>query len=98
MRVDKACEAIDMGCCLELYYEGHSQVVEPHAVGVDLKGEPALLAWEGHESGAEHPGGWLFVPLGEVREIDVSGYFSDAPRPGFIRDDPRFARIDRQVD
>lgn len=97
MRVDKACEAIDMGCCLELYYEDHSQVVEPHAVGTNATGEPVLLAWEARESGAASRGEWLFVALDKVREIDISGYFSDAPRPGFVRDDPRFAHIDRQV-
>jgi hypothetical protein len=93
MRVTKACEAIDKGCCLELYYRRHSRVVEPHAVGYEPDGEPALLAWDG----TDETGGWLFIALGEPREIIVSGYFSEAPRPGFVRDDPRFARILRQV-
>ncbi|MGZ8281762.1 MAG: hypothetical protein ACXWUN_02275 [Allosphingosinicella sp.] len=93
MRVEKACEAIAKGCCLELYYKGHSQVVEPHAAGYDLSGGPALLAWEAVDSAKGDRGAWLFVPLDDLREIDVSGYFSEAPRPGFVRDDPRFARI-----
>ena len=97
MRLKRACEAIDQGCCLELYYPRHSLVVEPHAVGLDEKKRPLLLAWERCDSTDGHRGAWLFLRLDEAKEVLVSGYFSSAPRKGYTRDDPRFAQIVRQI-
>jgi hypothetical protein len=97
MRVARACEALDQGCCLELYYEGHSEVVEVHAVGFDSAGRAWLLGFERHGGADPTPGAWIFVPLDETKRVSLSGYFSAAPRPGFTRDDPRFERVLRQV-
>ena len=88
----RACESLEKGCCLELYYVGHSVIVELHAVGFDKAGRPAALACKRNES-ANGPGEWQLIYLDEARKVDVSGYFSEAPRPGFRRGDKRFGEI-----
>jgi hypothetical protein len=98
MRIGLAVEALERGCCLELYYERYAIVVEPHAVGFDRFGRPCLLAYERFTDGMPSFGQWLFLPLDKARWIDVSGYFSEGPRPAFVPDDLRFARIVAQLD
>jgi hypothetical protein len=97
MPVQSACAAIDKGCRLELYFARHSLVVEPHAVGYDADRRPALLGWACSDTVEGSSGRWVFLHLDTAREADISGYLSQAPRPGFVRDDPRFSRILRQV-
>jgi hypothetical protein len=97
MRVAKACEALERGGCLELYYADKSVLVEPHAVGVDGQGRAWLLGYERYGAADAASGGWVFLSLDETRKVDVSGYLSNAPRPGFRRDDPRFDSIIAQL-
>jgi hypothetical protein len=97
MRVVRACEAIDKGCCLELYYDDHSLIVEVHAIGFDAEGRAWLVAFERFGGGDPGPGAWTFLPLDETKRVAISGYFSAAPRAGYCRDDPRFDRIVKQV-
>jgi hypothetical protein len=97
MRVARASEAIERGLCLELYYPDRSLIVEPHAVGFDAKGRAWLLAFERYGGADPTPGNWTFLPLDETRNVAVSGYFSQAPRPLYRRDDPRFDRVLRQL-
>jgi hypothetical protein len=95
--VGRACDAIAKGCCLELYYDNDSVVVEAHTVGYDETDRPAVLAWERLNSSDGPPGEWRLSPLDEVRKVAVSGYFSNAPRAGFNRDDKRFRKVCCQV-
>ena len=97
MRVQRSCEALEKGCCLEVYYDGHSLIVEPHAVGFDKYDHAALLAWERFGDGPHATGQWLFLRLDETRKVAVSGYFSEVPRPGYCQDDARFDRVLCQV-
>lgn len=97
MRVQRALEALDRGCCLEIYYDRYSVIVEPHTIGFDRAERPALLGVERRAQSEGPLGQWLFLHLDTARKIDISGYFSEAPRPGFRPDDPRFERILAQV-
>ncbi|MDB5693256.1 MAG: hypothetical protein JWO81_2319 [Alphaproteobacteria bacterium] len=97
MRIRRAIDAIEKGCCLELYYQQYSLIVEPHAVGLDASGRPFVLAVERYAGRAPVLGQWLFLPLDTTRKVAVSGYFSEAPRPGYRPDDPRFDRILSQL-
>ena len=97
MRAAKACDALDRGCCLELYYPGRTILVEPHAVGLDAQGRAWLLGFERYGAADPQSGGWVFLPLDETRKVDVSGYLSLAPRPGFRRDDHRFDSVIAQL-
>ena len=91
--LQRACEALKKGSCLELYYGSHSVIIEAHAVGFDHDHNPAVLGFERLEPFFEHSGEWRFLLLGEAKEVGVSGYFSEAPQPGFHRNDERFSRI-----
>ena len=86
-------EALEKGCCLEIYYDGLCIIGEVHAVGWDKARNLALLLFEKSDSACEHAGGWRFVSLENARDLDVSGYFSEAPRPDYQRSDGRFERI-----
>lgn len=97
MRVQRASEALERGSCLELYYPDHSMVIEPHAVGFDKSDHPALLGWEVLARGMTPRGQWQFLRLDEMSKVEISGYFSEAPRPDYQQNDPRFDRIIRQL-
>ena len=86
-------EALEKGCCLEIYYDGLCIIGEVHAAGWDDARDPAVLLFEKFDTACEHAGEWRFVSLKNARSIDVSGYFSEAPRPGYQRSDGRFDRI-----
>ncbi len=92
-----ACEAIEKGCCLELDYDDHCVVVEPHTVGIDDLGRAAILGWVRTCSCSVCPGEWQVLRLDEPRSVLVSGYFSEAPRPDFRRHDEKFATICSQA-
>ena len=86
-------EALEKGCCLEIYYDGLCIVGEVHAAGWDKARNPAALLFEKSDSACEHVGEWRFVSLENARNLVVSGYFSEAPRPDYQRSDGRFDRI-----
>ena len=88
-----ACQALETSCCLEVYYDGRSIIGEVHAVGIDKSHKSAVLIFETFDTACDQSGDWQFLPLDEVRELDVSGYFSDAPRPGYRRSDKRFEKV-----
>jgi hypothetical protein len=96
-RVGRARAALEKGCSLELYYSGFSRLVEVHAVGLDAGGREAILAYETLGTGKGHKGEWLVLALEDARKVAVSGYFSEAPRPGYRRDDPRLKQIIAQL-
>jgi hypothetical protein len=83
MTVVAACDALEAGRCLELRYRDELLCVEVHAVGYDAAGAPLLHCWQRVGYAGE---GWRTLPLGEARVIDIAGYFSEAPRPGYRLD------------
>lgn len=87
MRVTRACTALEKGCCLELHYDGWSRMAEVHAVGFDADDRSLILAWLTEAHNDRDPAGWQLLYLDETRKVAVSGYFSEAPRPGYIPDD-----------
>ena len=92
MRVQRALEALEKGCCLELYYDEGSHLVEVHAVGFDADDRPVVQAWD---SGSADR--WSLCHLDRTRKVAVSGYFSEAPRPGF-EVDSRLVRVLKAAD
>ncbi len=90
--LEKACLALDRGCCLELYYHDQARrCIEVHAVGFDECQQPAIFGWE--VMSAAGASGWTLLSLAGVREVDVSGYWSEAPRPGYDRSDVGLAQL-----
>jgi hypothetical protein len=98
MRVERACVALEEGRCLELYYVGSSRLVEVHAVGFDHDDRPVILAWQPQRdvNGDGEPG-WKLLHLDETRKVSVSGYFTEAPRPGYASGDTRIRRLIAQL-
>ena len=93
MFLEVACEAVARGSCLELDYHSGFVIFEAHAVGFDHEHHPAVLGWE-HQSPADwQHGKWSLLRLDECRNVSISGYFSEAPRPDWARTDKRFQEI-----
>ena len=80
MPVKTACAALERGSCFECRYRSEHLVVEVHAVGYGADGTPLLQGWQrvGFSGG-----GWRIVKLNDARDPEISGYFSEAPRPGY---------------
>ncbi|MDT9600281.1 hypothetical protein [Sphingosinicella rhizophila] len=89
--------ALEKGCCLELYYDGWSRVVEVYAVGLDSEGREVIQAWQ-PQADINGPGrpGWKLLYLDETRKVAVSGYFAEAPRPDYVRD-PAIVKVLREI-
>ena len=88
-----ACEAVARGSCLELDYQSGTVIVEAHCVGIDREQHPMVFGWEHRSPSDWQQGKWSFLRLDECRTVSISGYFSEAPRPGWVRSEKRFAAI-----
>ena len=83
MPLKTACDALERGVCLDLHYRGEFMRFEVHAVGYDQDSVPLLYGWQ--RVGLSG-GGWRRIRVAEVQAIEDSGYFSEAPRPGYRLD------------
>src|SRR3954465_9733446 len=83
---------------LSFSYDGYFRVVEPHTLGLDKKGHPALSAYQirgGSESG-EHSG-WKLFHINEMHNLSTLPEKFLAPRPGYKRGDSRLSNILAQL-
>lgn len=86
-----ACEAIRRHKRLEIRQDGKTDVVEVHAVGCDKDGHEIALVWEVRERLGEGDDHWALIDLESVNTADILEEKSEAPRPGYVRADSRFA-------
>jgi hypothetical protein len=84
-----ACEALEKGVCLEVRYRHENLCLEVHDAGYGRDGEPLVHGWQ---RVGPSGGGWRLVHLKEARNPSVSGYFSEAPRPGY-RPNPAITEV-----
>ena len=94
MRTDMPCEALRVGKCLEVRYDGFSRLVEVHAVGFSKDGNGLMRVWQvsgGSVSGERT--GWKLLRLDEAISYGVSTEDSLAPRDGYRRNDKALARF-----
>ena len=83
---------------LSFTYDGFSREVEPHCLGIDKKGHPALRAYQvagGSESG-EYVG-WKMFHVNEMRNLHVLSKTFQQPRHDYKRGDKDMIRIQAQV-
>lgn len=94
MRTETPCEALRLGRCLEIGYDGFSRIVEVHAVGFSEEGNGLMRVWQvsgGSVSGERT--GWKLLRLDEATSYGVTEDPSLAPRKGYRRGDKALARI-----
>lgn len=83
---------------LSFTYEGFAREVEPHCLGIDKKGHPALRAYQvagGSESG-EYVG-WKMFHVNGIQNLQVLNKTFQQPRQGYKRGDKDMQQIQAQV-
>jgi hypothetical protein len=88
------CQAITEKRLLQFRYNGHTRVVEPHLVGLNLDDHKALSAFlvRGHTNSAKQPY-WRSYLLSKIRELIVLDETFFEPRRGYNPRDPHMKRI-----
>jgi hypothetical protein len=82
------CDAIRARKLIRFHYASGSapgpRTVEPHVVGVNTKGAPALQAWfRTGDSASRYGEGWREYLLAHVSQVEVLEETFDGPRPGY---------------
>jgi len=91
------CEAIRARSVIQFHYSAGGspglRVVEPHQVGVNVRGNPALSAWflRGESDSDE---GWREYLLESVERVTVLSETFAGPRPGYS---PHTRKLFRRV-
>jgi predicted DNA-binding transcriptional regulator YafY len=83
---------------LSFNYDGFNREVEPHCLGIDKKGHPALRAYQiagGSESG-EYVG-WKMFHLNEIKNLRVLEKAFESPRREYKRGDKDMIQIQAEV-
>lgn len=92
------CDALASKKRLQITYDGSSRVVEVHAVGVTVEGNPVMRVWQvrgGSKSG--NITGWKLLSLDKTWSFAILDEDSVAPRVGYKRDDKAIAVIRCQI-
>lgn len=79
-----ALEAMQLGVCLELQYDGFSRLVEVHAVGLSPKDNICMRVYQvGGGSVSGEPIGWKMMTIDKAFTMHLSDTPSAAPRDGY---------------
>ena len=90
--------AIQSKALISFDYDGYRRVVEPHTLGIDLKGHKALCAYQvsgGSSSGESR--GWKLFHVDEMRGVTTLPETFSSARSGYRRGDTRFTTIYAQL-
>jgi hypothetical protein len=87
------CDAIHNKNLIELIYEGHKRVVEPHCYGVSTAGNEALRLYQVDGYSSTRTMGWKMYDLSKARNITVLDETFNSPRPGYKRNDRGMSKI-----
>ena len=93
-----ALEALQLGRCLELRYDGFNRLVEVHAVGISTADNLCMRVFQvdgGSVSGERM--GWKMMTFDKAFTAYVSDTLSTAPRPGYASNDKGMKVIHGQV-
>jgi hypothetical protein len=92
-----AVDALLQNKLLRLVYHGDVRTVEVHAVGFSTANNPVARVWQvsGGSSSGENVG-WKLLRLDEVISAEILDQGSNAPRPGYNRNDRAFKIINAQ--
>lgn len=91
--ISDICTAIHKRRLLQLWYPSGTRVVEPYAYGVGDGGYELLRAYQ--RSGFSHSReeGWKLFRVDETHEIKILEDGFEAPRDGYMRNDPSMTKI-----
>jgi hypothetical protein len=92
-----ACDALSAGRRLVITYDGHTRVVEVHAVGTSTAGNPVMRAFQVSSTKPGGNGQWRLFRLDKTWQFTVSDERSEAPRRGYKRGDSDIAFIRCQI-
>lgn len=93
MFVDQLKIAVDTRKHLAFDYDGQPRIVEPHALGLNKKGEIVLRAFQVAGGSATDPVAWKLFNLTKAGNLTVVDQTSQAPRPGYKPGDRAMAII-----
>jgi hypothetical protein len=87
------CSAIHGHHLVRFIYRGKQRIAEAYAYGLDAGGHPILRAYQvAGESDSGVPA-WKLFRLEEVAECAVLDDTFDAPREGYMRNDPAMTKV-----
>lgn len=92
-----ACDALSAGKRLTISYDGHTRVVEVHAVGTSTAGNPVMRAFQVSCTKAGGNGVWRLFRLDKTWRFSISDERSEAPRRGYVPNDSDIAIIRCQI-
>lgn len=78
-----ACEALQQKKCLSISYDGHSRIVEVHAVGTSTAGNPVMRGWQVRCTKPGGNGCWRLFRLDKAWRYSITDEVSQAPRRGY---------------
>lgn len=82
---------------VEMTYDGHRRIVEPHAYGTSRRGNPVVRAYQ-TQGGHVTPGhDWCFFLEGKMQDVQDTGRRFQNPRPLYRRGDKHMTQIFSQV-
>lgn len=93
MEDHEICDAIHRRRRVRFWYRGGIRMVEPYAYGAADGGHPVLRAYQvsGHSHSRQI--GWKLFRVDEIREFAVLDETFDAPKDGYMRNDPTMTKI-----
>lgn len=90
--------ALHGAACLQLQYDGFVRVVEVHAVGISTAGNPCMRVYQVRGgSVSNEPVGWKMMTLDKSFTMHVIEEASQAPRPGYAKNDRGMSKIYAQL-
>jgi len=87
------CTAIHKRRLLQFYCEPGDRVVEPYAYGVGPGGRELLRAYQRAGQSHSREEGWKVFHVDELQDIFILDDGFEAPRLGYMRNDPSMAKI-----
>lgn len=90
-------KAVEERKVLAFDYDDKPRLVEPHAVGVNAKGQLVLRAFQVTGDSATSSTAWKLFTVDKMINTIVAGLTSQAPRPGYKAGDRAMAKIIAQL-
>jgi hypothetical protein len=91
------CNAIHKRHRLKIWYRGGERIIEPYAFGAGDGGAPLLRAYQTSGYSRSRATGWKLFHVAEIEQFTVLEETFDAPRTGYMRNDPALVKINCEV-